>query len=374
MTNILSDQLRREADNLEKCAAEIHEDGIEQLLQRFGTVAHQIARAWSGSPLGYHSRVYYQDFSPPPPGAYFNAEWGFYPAAIARTVGGWREYRHEDVVQLILDRAGNPDMRIAQQRAREAKEAFEKARAECLSILSVFLEETKDTYTQTLKAEIEQLEPLDDARALRAQLPSEYMSRDQKAMSEGPTGAPHQEILARVVALRSNFRACSDLATLAERGASHIDRLIEARATKGVRVGGTVFIGHGRSSVWRELKDFIQDELELKCDEFNRVEVAGTTTVDRLKQMLDEAAFAFLVLTAEDERLDGTVAARENVIHEAGLFQGRLNFERAIIILENGCNEFSNIHGLSELRFDSGKIEGIFDRVRRTLKREGLIS
>jgi predicted nucleotide-binding protein len=374
MTNVLSDQLRDEADTLDKCAAGIHEDGIEQLLRRFGTVAQQIAQAWSGSSLGYHSRVYYEDFKPPPPGAYFSVEWGFYPATMGRTVGDWREYRHEDILQLVIDRAGNPDMSMAQRRALEAKDTFERARSECLSILSIFLEETNDSFTQSLKAEIEQLEPLSETRAVRVQLPSNVMSRDQRALSEGPTGAPHQEILARVVALQSNFQVCSKLATLARRGASHIDRVVAARATKGVRMGGKVFIGHGGSPVWRELKDFIQDELGLQCDEFNGVEVAGKTTVDRLKQMLDEAAFAFLILTAEDERLDGKVTARENVIHEAGLFQGRLGFERAIIMLESGCNEFSNIHGLSQLRFDSGKIDGLFDRVRRTLKREGLIT
>jgi hypothetical protein len=40
-------------------------------------------------------------------------------------------------------------------------------------------------------------------------------------------------------------------------------------------------------------------------------------------QLLDNAAFAFLVLTAEDEQLDGSVRSRENMVHESGLFQGR---------------------------------------------------
>ena len=31
------------------------------------------------------------------------------------------------------------------------------------------------------------------------------------------------------------------------------------------------------------------------------------------------------------------VKARMNVIHEVGLFQGRLGFERAIVLLEEGC-------------------------------------
>jgi hypothetical protein len=49
----------------------------------------------------------------------------------------------------------------------------------------------------------------------------------------------------------------------------------------------------------------------------------------RIAQMLDAPAIAFLVLTAEDETADGKVQARMNVIHEAGLFQGRLGFNRA---------------------------------------------
>jgi hypothetical protein len=43
-------------------------------------------------------------------------------------------------------------------------------------------------------------------------------------------------------------------------------------------------------------------------------------------------------------------------------------------MLEEGCNEFSNIHGLTQIRFDAGKIESQFERVRRVLRREGLIA
>jgi Predicted nucleotide-binding protein containing TIR-like domain len=102
-----------------------------------------------------------------------------------------------------------------------------------------------------------------------------------------------------------------------------------------------IFIGHGRSHAWRELKDFIQDRLHLPVDEFNRVSIAGMPTATRLSEMLDAAAFAFLVMTAEDEQADGKERARENVVHEVGLFQGRLGFSRAIVLLEDGCGEFS---------------------------------
>ena len=95
-----------------------------------------------------------------------------------------------------------------------------------------------------------------------------------------------------------------------------------------------------------DLRDFIKDRMRLPWDEFNRIAVAGIPNTVRLSTMLDAAAIAFLVLTAEDERADGgKLQARMNVVHEAGLFQGRLGFTRAIILLEEGCEEFSNIEG-----------------------------
>jgi predicted nucleotide-binding protein len=94
------------------------------------------------------------------------------------------------------------------------------------------------------------------------------------------------------------------------------------------------------------VQDFVQRRLGLTVDEFDRVPIAGITSVERLSQMLNDAGFALLVMTAEDEREDGSHVARQNVIHEVGIFKGRLGFTRAIVMLEEGCEEFSNIHGL----------------------------
>jgi hypothetical protein len=137
--------------------------------------------------------------------------------------------------------------------------------------------------------------------------------------------------------------------------------------------GKRIFIGHGRSLLWRELKDFLQDRLHLAWDEFNREAVAGFTTFERISEMLDSATFAFLIMTAEDEHLDSSVHPRENVVHELGLFHGRLGPRRAIILMEEGCSEFSNIVGLSQIRFPKGYISSAFEEIRRVLEREGLI-
>jgi predicted nucleotide-binding protein len=125
--------------------------------------------------------------------------------------------------------------------------------------------------------------------------------------------------------------------------------------------------------VWRELKDFLADRLNLQWDEFNREASAGHSTRERLQQMLNQADFAFLVMTAEDEHADGSGHVRENVIHEVGLFQGRLGFARAVNLLEEGCAEFSNIAGLGQIRFSKGKISNEFAEIRRVLEREGMI-
>lgn len=134
-----------------------------------------------------------------------------------------------------------------------------------------------------------------------------------------------------------------------------------------------IFIGHGRSHVWRELKDFIEDTLGLPYEEFNRISPAGRATSDRLKEMLEESCMAFLIMTGEDEQAGGSLRARDNVIHEVGLFQGRLGFERAIILLEEGCEDFSNIHGITYIPFTKEKINTTFGEIIKVLKRESII-
>jgi len=136
---------------------------------------------------------------------------------------------------------------------------------------------------------------------------------------------------------------------------------------------GKVFIGHGQSPLWRELKDFLSDRLNLKWDEFNREAVAGLSTFERIATMLEEASFAFLIMTAEDGHNDNTIHARQNVVHEVGLFQGRLGPKKAIILLEEGCSEFSNIIGLIQIRFPKNRISAAFEEIRRVLEREKII-
>ncbi len=159
---------------------------------------------------------------------------------------------------------------------------------------------------------------------------------------------------------------------------AHLGRLVAAldnlpSVTEKGLYGRRVFIGHGRSLLWMVLKDFIADRLGLPWDEFNREAPAGHATTERLQAMMSQAAFAFLIMTAEEEHADTTMHARPNVIHEVGLFQGHLGFSRTIVMLEEGCSEFSNIVGLSQIRFPRGDITARFEEIRRVLERERLL-
>ena len=142
---------------------------------------------------------------------------------------------------------------------------------------------------------------------------------------------------------------------------------------RAIQGGRRIFIGHGASNAWRDLKDLITERLGLEYEEFNRESPAGYATKERLNQMLDSACFAFLVMTGEDDHGDGRVHARENVVHEAGLFQGRFGFERAIILLEDGCEPFSNIEGLTQIRFPKDNLRAKSEEIRKVLEREGVL-
>jgi predicted nucleotide-binding protein len=351
------------------------EEYIEKPLNSLEKASQEVGRSFSGSWQGYHSRVYYEDFGTPPPGAHFSQEWGLMDAYMSSfgSRGSWREYTKEQVKNYILELADNPDLAPAAEAAGKANEIFESCKAEILSILQNELADTEDGFLESLKADIEKLEtasPFDVADHMSPK--GQIMTRDTIVLGQGTQMPPHINFIAEIRAIQHAFAICRAAAEVATKAASHLER--KNRRKKAVeRIGTNVFIGHGRSHAWRDLKDFLQDRLRLPWDEFNRVPVAGVTNIARLSEMLDAAAIAFLVMTAEDEMSDGAIQARMNVVHEAGLFQGRLGFSRAIVMLEEGCQEFSNIDGLGQIRFPKGKISAAFEEVRRVLEREGLI-
>jgi CAP12/Pycsar effector protein, TIR domain len=129
-----------------------------------------------------------------------------------------------------------------------------------------------------------------------------------------------------------------------------------------------IFLGHGRSESWKQLRDHLQDKHGFKIEAYEIGARAGHAIRDILQSMLAKSSIAFLVMTGEDAMQSGHLHPRLNVVHEAGLFQGRLGFNRAIVLLEEGTTEFSNIHGIEQVRF--ANIKEVFGDVVATIRRE----
>lgn len=366
------EQLRTLAQRL---AVAVEQGSQEDLvaLRRLEGAAEKVGLAWSGSSLGYHSVVYYRDFTHPPAEAGFSPEWGL-RGRISGTVGDWVEYRYFEVIKHIERMAGDPDLAEVELLRDQCAEEFSSCRSEYCAIASEYLEDAADAFVDDLRGKAEGLQISSIGDAIRDQLPAvKPFTQDPRAMSAELSHSPHHEVLARVLVLRSPFTAAKRLKEFVEQTAGRLERVSKKNAPRSGGSGQSVFIGHGGSGEWWKLSDFIQNRLGLRWDEFNRVPVAGLSTVQRLEEMLDNAAMAFVVMTAEDEMADGGLRARENVVHEAGLFQGRLGFTRAVLVAEEGCGKFSNIHGLGLITFPAGRLELAFESVRSVLEREGLV-
>ena len=370
----LHEDLLAIADELDKLAERALRLEITDPLVRLQQAAEEVGKASSGSWLGHHANVYYEDLVPPPPGAHFSQEWGSIDAFSHGSRGAWVEYAREDVETAIRERAGNPDLEPSNALREQAVREFDSQKPAVSSILETVRGGFSDNFLNRLAEELDGLSIASRQQIISVQRPSgKLFTRDTLALSQGFWTPPHVAVLSEVLMVRHTLESAAKLSTLARQAGSHLSRRQRGQR-KARTIGTNVFIGHGRSPIWRELKDFVEDRLKLPVDEFNRVPVAGVTNIERLSEMLDAAAVALLVMTGEDEQPDGNLRARMNVVHEAGLFQGRLGFSRAIVLLEEDCEEFSNIAGLGQIRFPRGQIRAAFEEIREVFEREGLLN
>ena len=129
-----------------------------------------------------------------------------------------------------------------------------------------------------------------------------------------------------------------------------------------------VFLGHGRDLVWSRVHTFLKDELGFDVEVFEAESRASSHIIESLSQMLEQCEAAVIVMTAEDETAEGTVRARQNVVHEIGLFQGRHGFKNVVVFQQSGVEEFTNISGLQTVRFSARPEDGFYELGRALSK------
>ena len=360
------DELLGIARDLEQLVARGREPEIREPLDRLKQAAEEAGKASSGSWLGYHANVYYANLQTPPPGAHFNSEWG------SRHNGDWVEHDPDQVSKTIHARAGNPDMNPAKDFNGFGRTEFTKQKSNLLSIIETESGYSASQFLTDQKEATTKLSLISEHEYLESWKPGQSVSRDRRAGYQSHWIPPHAKVLAQVLSMQTTIAVIASVAEIAKQVASHTSRQRQ-QARPNPHRGMRVFIGHGHSPIWLKLKNFLQDRLGLQVEEYNRVSAAGVPTTGRLSAMLAGATVALLVMTAEDEQPSGALRARENVVHEAGLFQGRLGFERAIVLLEEGCAEFSNIIGLGHISFPKDNIDAAFEEIRKLLERESVV-
>jgi hypothetical protein len=360
----LIEELFEVATAAAEARVQINEPGLQKPLAAIHHECEKAKRAWSGSNLGYHATVYYENLEPKPPGVEFSSEWGLMDRwPTHQPAPGWRVMDYQAVVDELLLRAGSPEIDAIEKGLAPLRETLSDLKERAISLLTSAYASTKDPYLGRKLKQIEDLVIADRNAIEETLIPDGGWSRDSLAVTKGNRIAPHQCLIALCLSATVLESGVSNLMKAARESALHLERL-EKEQRKMPSTGKTVFLGHGRSLAWRELKDFLRERLHLAVDEFNSLSAAGIPTTTRLEEILAAAGFAFLIMTAEDEQADGTFHARLNVVHEAGLFQGRLGFRKAIVLLEDTCEEFSNVRGLGQIRFPKGDISARFEEIR----------
>lgn len=107
--NAISEQLAALAEQ-PRSLADKEPVGAAAGLTVLEDAAEAVAKAWSGSSLGYHADVYYARPHSPPPGDHFSSEWGLMESFAPGTSGDWREHDHDEVKAAVREAAGNPDL------------------------------------------------------------------------------------------------------------------------------------------------------------------------------------------------------------------------------------------------------------------------
>ena len=239
------------ADNLLQASKKIEEKELLKLQE----ASENVGKSWSGSWLGYHSRVYYKGLQPVPLGVRFSKEWGLMNTfSFKETVGDWVEYDFDAVLEKIYQIANNPDLKKYNPLIKETRSCFEKSKSKLLSILSIIKRsQREDKYLTDLIKEIEKIKIFTTSNFIEFLRPSgQQISRDMVAIQSGFHAPPHISVIAEVNAILSSFNSCNELSKLAEKAAFHIENLERQKKLED-KIGRNTETNQGDKNVSRKV-------------------------------------------------------------------------------------------------------------------------
>lgn len=129
-----------------------------------------------------------------------------------------------------------------------------------------------------------------------------------------------------------------------------------------------IFVSHGHEEMVKlKVKNFIASRIGhdpiIIGEQPGR---QGLTVIEALEKFSQGCEFALILLTGDDLAQDGGRRARQNVVHEAGFFQGKLGRRKVVLIVERGVEIPSNLAGLFYLEFEDD-ISNVFADLQHIL-------
>ena len=329
--------------------------------------ASDIGRAWSKSWVGDQANLYYKDFKPPPPDEEFDQLSG----KLLRDQPAWIKYSDEEVRSRIHDSIDADKVERATEIANRCTITFEDKKDDVISILEL-VDSQENSYINGIRMAINDLKIPTANQIVKELAPNSIITRDIIALSKRSRTPPHLRLFAETVCVRHGIKCLQLLQQNISRAINHLKR-VTSGGIDDVRNGNNIFIGHGGSTEWEKLRDFIENRLKREIAEFDNNLPTSKQILDHILELVQTSAVAFVLLTAEDRLENGNHHPRLNVVHELGLCQAILGVDNTIILLEDDCEEFSNIRGLVQIRFPRGNLMAKSEEMRRVLEDRGII-
>ena len=149
-----------------------------------------------------------------------------------------------------------------------------------------------------------------------------------------------------------------------------IRALDQERSGAGQPVG--IFISHGRNPEWFAVQRFLEDRFDAPVHAFESAPWGGRAITEAISSYLQRCSLSVCILTAEDFTGDGRKFARQNVIHEVGLFQGQHGFDSVVLLVEEGCDFVPEAAVPYTIYFPHNKIHRTFYQLAEIVKVHGL--
>lgn len=147
-------------------------------------------------------------------------------------------------------------------------------------------------------------------------------------------------------------------------------RTLDAERGGSGRSAG-IFISHGSNSEWFAVQRFLEDRFDAPVHSFESASWGGREITEAISSYLERCGLSVCVLTAEDFTGDGRKFARQNVIHEVGLFQGQHGFDSVVLLVEEGCDFVPQAAVPYTIFFPRNKIHRTFYQLAEIIKAHG---